>query len=292
MTTAKLIVHGGTAMQPVEDEPHKSDVLKQAVVEGMQVLTNGGSAPEAVVAAVALLEDSGLFLAGRGATPQSDRVIRYDASLMSSDARAGSVQSVRFVDNPIIAARTVYDRLRHTSIVGPPAEEILQALGLSFHPRTLAPRSVDECVAEHLKHGGAMFGTVGAVAMDPTGLIASGTSTGGYPAALPGRVGDSGAIGIGTVATSRCGVSCTGDGDRFLCVAPSSRIDAMLDLGVPVQRAIERTFALLHEARAVGGFIMLSSDGRALAARNVPILRVAASETVEESIFTPISART
>jgi beta-aspartyl-peptidase (threonine type) len=58
---------------------------------------------------------------------------------------------------------------------------------------------------------------VGAVALDRCGHIAAATSTGGYNAKIPGRVGDSPIVGAGVYADDRtAGFSATGHGEYFI----------------------------------------------------------------------------
>src|SRR3546814_12877655 len=74
--------------------------------------------------------------------------------------------------------------------------------------------------AEDLK--GTYFGTIGAVALDAEGRIATATSPGGMTNKRRGRVGDTPLVGAGTWVDQRCGVSGTRCGDFFIrfAVAP------------------------------------------------------------------------
>lgn len=280
MSRPVILVHGGTATVAAPDEPEKAEVLEEAVHQGERLLSDGSSAVEAVVAAVRLMEDSGKFLAGVGGAPQSDGVVRFDASLMDGSSRAGAVQSVRGLGNPILGALAVFD-LDHTSLVGTVAEEVLAELGLAIQTPGRPVRSVADAVAQTRDSGVQMFpsGTVGAVALDLGGLMAAGTSTGGYSTALPGRTGDSGAIGAGTFASSRAAVSCTGDGDRLLRVGLAAAFDAYLDAGLTVESAARRVLQRLYHVGGLGGFIAVTS-AVVLVAQNTPVLRFSSNAEV------------
>lgn len=288
--TWRLLLHGGTSLTPAADEPAKARALDEALTAGSRVLAEGGAAAQAVVASVASLEESGVFLAGRGSTPQLDGVVRCDASLMSSDGRAGAVQSVTTPRSAILAAKAVYARTQHTSLVGAAADQVLPLLGVETQAPSQPSRAMAECVQAYLSQGGRMFGTVGAVALDSHGQLAAATSTGGYDTALPGRTGDSGAIGIGTFASPRCAISCTGDGDRFLTAGAAAVLDAWLEVGLSWTESLDRLMARLASGGARGGLIGLTADGALHVGRNVPVLRHAGSGAVDLREFPWASA--
>ena len=236
-----------------------------------RVWTDAGDAVRAVVESVKVLEKSGLFKAGAGSEPQSDRVIRCDASVMSSDWNAGAVIGVSDYICTIQGAHYVHRKIGHTTIAGSLAEGVFSVEDAIRSMRnTTSKIPFSQCLSHYLDKGGEMFGkrnkgkltgTVGAVAKDGSGLLSAATSTGGYPEALPGRTGDSGAIGIGTYATPRCAVSCTGDGDQILKAAPGAALDAYLDAEIEQEKALKLAITRMKIVGAVGGFVVMFPNG-------------------------------
>ncbi len=274
----KIVVHGGTAKIPAENEPQRRIFLKEAVKKGIDCLRGGGTSIDAVCLSVRMLEDSGLFEAGVGSSPQLDGIVRYDASLMSCSGRAGGVIGIVGVKSAIEAARRVFDKpIEHTTLAGESAALVLRALGMEVSDPPMRSRSVDECVRDYLRGMPGLYGTVGAVAIDQSGLLAAATSTGGYRTALPGRTGDSGIVSAGTYATTRCALSCTGNGDRIVPSGIAVAVDAYLECGLAPSEAVDRALTRLAAFGGEGGFIFLSPDGQIFVRANVPIIRVASS---------------
>ena len=145
--TPRLLLHGGPSMRPNPDEAEKALALERARAAGEAPLVSGGAALDAVTEAVASLEASGRFLAGAGATPQWDGVVRCDASIMSG-GRAGAVQSVSGLDSAIRAARAVCDRLGHTSLVDNLRSISDRTPGMFVTGNYLNGPSVAACVVE------------------------------------------------------------------------------------------------------------------------------------------------
>ncbi|MBD83402.1 MAG: beta-aspartyl-peptidase [Oceanibulbus sp.] len=231
--TYSLAIHGGAGtllkenMTP-EKEAAYHDALARALEAGEAILREGGSAMDAVEAAVCALENEPLFNAGRGAVYTSEGTQEMDAAVMDGrDRRAGSVAGVFGPKNPVKLARAVMERTEHVTLIGPNALEIARQAGLQFGDRnyfftqsrwdalqeTLAMRARGEVSDDPaVRHG-----TVGAVARDVAGNIAAATSTGGMTAKAPGRVGDTPMIGAGTFAdNATCAVSATGHGEVFI----------------------------------------------------------------------------
>jgi len=217
-TNAVLLVHGGAGFK----RPRKAslDVLAESLAKGYTILLNGGSSLDAVVAAVTVMENSGMFNAGLGGVPQLDGVRRLDASLMEgAEMKAGAVAGLEGFRNPIQAARMVMDT-PHVLLTNIGASRIARGLARlpalargSRNKLQKLLRSEHDVVSLYRQY----FSTVGAVALDKRGNLAAGTSTGGTHAMLPGRVGDSPIIGAGTCAENECGaVSCTGSGEHIL----------------------------------------------------------------------------
>lgn len=240
-----LAVHGGAGRQTADlpRDPERRELLRQALRAGHQLLVRGAPALEACVAAVAVLEDCGLFDAGRGSVRDAAGAVTCDAAVMDGATRAvGACACVRGVRHPVELARQVLVRTRHALLVGPPAEAHARAWGLE--------EVADGWYLEPT--GPAPVGTVGAVACDAAGRLAAATSTGGTSGKLPGRVGDSPLAGAGTWADGRIAVSATGVGEAFIRTAFARRAADLVELaGLDPAAACRRA---LGEVAAVGGW--------------------------------------
>ncbi len=228
-----LALHGGAGtilraeMRP-EQEVSYTTALRDALHAAYQCLLDQGSALDAVVIAVALLEDCPLFNAGRGSVFTADGTHEMDASVMEGQhRRAGAVALVSGVKNPIRLARRVMEQSEHVFLAGTGAEAFARQQGCAFADddyfydqfRYDQWQQIKDTNRFQLDHSATpkKLGTVGAVACDAHGNLAAATSTGGMTNKRWGRVGDSPVIGSGTYADNRtAAVSCTGSGEYFL----------------------------------------------------------------------------
>jgi beta-aspartyl-peptidase (threonine type) len=237
-----LAIHGGAgtldpkAMTPERRAEYEA-ALQKALDAGAKVLADGGSAMDAVKAAIMPMEDSPLFNAGKGAVFTWDGTNELDASIMDGrDRSAGAVAGVKTVKNPILLADTVRTQSEHVMLMGAGAEAFAVEKGFPVTPpeyfATPARReALERLKAEKLSALDVdhKFGTVGAVALDQSGNLAAGTSTGGMTGKRWGRVGDAPVIGAGTYADNRaCAVSATGWGEYFIRVGVAHEICARL----------------------------------------------------------------
>ena len=221
-----LIVHGGAWDIPDEAVDACNSGCHRALESGWSILSRGGSALDAVEAAILVLEDEPVFDAGFGSHLNLDGQVECDAIVMDgATLRCGAAAAIRRIRNPIRLARAVFEHCQHMMLVGEGAERFAQDNGIALcDPAELvsdAEReawthcSLDKHAAAH--HRGHEQGTVGAVALDANGRLFAATSTGGTCCKLPGRVGDSPLIGCGCYADSSAGgVSCTGYGEAIM----------------------------------------------------------------------------
>jgi beta-aspartyl-peptidase (threonine type) len=221
----------------VRDEDGYHRGLEEALGAGSSVLEAGGSALDAVQAAVESLEDCPLFNAGRGSVLTSEGSVETDASIMDgAELRAGGVAAVSGVRHPIALARAVMENTPHVLMAGPGAERLAVSHGLELC-------EPDWFVTERQRERWlAAKGTVGAVALDGDGHLAAATSTGGVKDQLPGRVGDSPLIGSGTFADdSVCAVSATGDGELIIRAMLAAEVCALMrHAGLELEEACDR----------------------------------------------------
>ncbi|KAA5801043.1 isoaspartyl peptidase/L-asparaginase [Alkalicaulis satelles] len=294
-----LVLHGGAGVieradMDADTEAAYRAALSDALALGAAMLESGAPAIDAVEAVIRIMEDEALFNAGRGAVFTSDGRIEHDASIMrASDRQAGAAAGVRGVRHLISLARAVMDESPHVMLQGAGAESFadeqglerveesyffterrwaamerqVQSLGLPVPPR---PEGAPE--PEPVREGSLLedarshrFGTVGVVALDRTGELVAGTSTGGTTAKRWGRVGDSPVIGAGTYAGGACGVSATGTGEYFIRLSVAARICARIDLaGEDGQTAADAV--IQDELTAMGGDggVVMIHDGTPL----------------------------
>jgi L-asparaginase / beta-aspartyl-peptidase len=224
--------------------------VRTAAAAGDAILAAGGSALDAVVAAVRVLEDDPEFNAGRGSALTRDGTVETDASIMcGATHRVGAVAAVPDLGNAIALARAVLDANEHAILAGAAAWRFAAEVGIAPAP---AGSLITERARARLaaKLGATSGGTVGAVARDRNGRFAAATSTGGIVGKRSGRVGDSPIPGAGTWADPNLALSATGDGEAILRVALTRSIAARAALGdEPDLRA-----AIIAELRELARF--------------------------------------
>jgi beta-aspartyl-peptidase (threonine type) len=221
-----LIVHGGAWDIPDAAVPACKSGCERALTAGWRILEAGGSALDAIEAALVILEDDPVFDAGYGSHLNLDGRVECDAIVMDgSTLRAGAVATLQHVRNPVRLARKVLENCPHMMLVAEGAERFAHEQGIKLCANeelvTDAEREAwSKCqMDKHASafHRGHEQGTVGAVAMDRHGQLFAATSTGGTCCKLPGRVGDSPLIGCGCYADQEAGgVSCTGYGEAIM----------------------------------------------------------------------------
>ena len=221
----------------------------------------------AVECAICLLEQSGLFNAGRGANRQLDGVQRMDAAIMEgAHLEAGAVASIEGIAHPISAARLVMEETDHVLLVGPFAGKFARHFKLARHRSTGVPRrlSYDRILTRQKRSTIERHGTIGAVALDQLGTVAAGASTGGIDSMLPGRVGDSPLIGCGVYADNQSGaVSMTGMGEGIIRLVVAKSICDHLAMGKnPAVAARQVLRMLVSRILGSAGVLVLSPNGR------------------------------
>ncbi len=260
-------MHGGAGIYGDESLPEALEGVRQAAALGFARLRGGGSAIEAVLAAVQHLEDDPAFNAGTGSVLTADGTIENDAAVMAgSDFTAGAVGALTGFKNPVLVAEEVRRHSPHVLMVAEGAKRFALSRGLTaIDPATMVTdRQRAKWAAEGSKRQPVgKYGTVGAVAADAQGHVAAATSTGGLLFKLPGRVGDTPIIGGGTYADDLSGAaSCTGQGEAILKVALAKTATDLLRTGKGATEAADAAIAELS-ARTHGeaGVILVSRTG-------------------------------
>ncbi len=293
-----LVIHGGAGVilrRDVSTELQNAyeQKLGEAVDAGYTVLSAGGAAIDAVVAAIKVMEDSALFNAAHGAVLNADGVCELDASVMNgSDQAAGSVAALQHIRNPITLARDVMQKSAHVMMVGNGAERFAHELGYTLVPNdyfqtsrrvaqlkkakelelvqnaSTVARNHQERVSfatvdDNDDSANQKFGTVGCAALDQHGNLAAGTSTGGMTNKKFGRVGDSPVIGAGTYANNTtCALSATGHGEYFIRAVAGHDVSARMEYqGLPLHKATRATLGRITEMGGSGGMVAIDRAG-------------------------------
>jgi L-asparaginase / beta-aspartyl-peptidase len=234
LTGPVVLVHGG-AGDWREGTDEALDACRQAAEAGREALI-GGSALDAVLAAVRVLEDAPILNAGTGAVLTRDGTLELDACVMDgSTLTSGAVAALSAFRHPIDVAKAVLDDGRYHLLVAEGAARFATDRG--FSPVDPQRMITTKQRAELARGDGTTRAgnTVGAVALDRDGRLAAATSTGGLSGTLAGRVGDSPIVGAGTYANGQAACSCTGDGEAFARACAAFW-------------AVERVAALSHDA--------------------------------------------
>lgn len=285
-----LVLHGGAGvierktMTAAREAEYRAK-LTEARGTGYAILAGGGTALDAVIATVKILEDSPLFNAGKGAVFTADGTCELDASIMDGRTQAaGAIAGVRHIKNPITLARAVMEKSAHVMLTGDGAEKFAQQQGFEFvsndYFQTDSRRQQLETAQERERQKAigrptsslevdhfdrtARYGTVGCVALDQAGNLAAGTSTGGMTNKKFGRVGDAPLIGAGTYAhNATCAVSATGWGEYFIRVGVARDIAAQVEYqGAALADAASATLAKVAALGGDGGVICIDRAGR------------------------------
>jgi beta-aspartyl-peptidase (threonine type) len=270
----RLVIHGGAGVilrenMTAEREAAYTAALETALEAGATVLRDGGSAVDAVQAAVIPMEDDPLFNAGQGAVFTAAAEHELDASIMSGAERdAGAVAGVKRVKNPILAARAVMDQSEHVMFAGAGADAFADSVGIemvdnSYFDTDRRRQSLERVLRERVRNDADRHGTVGAVAIDQFGNLAAATTTGGMTAKAAGRIGDSPLIGAATYAQNGvCAVSATGHGEYFIRVAVAKTICARVELaGESVGDAAQNALDQVAELGGDGGVVVIDGNG-------------------------------
>ncbi len=280
-----LAIHGGAGtmapdrMSQAQQAEYEA-ALAAALDVGAAVLAAGGSALDAVGAAVVVLEDDPRFNAGRGAVFTYEGTNELDASIMDGQGRsAGAVAGLTRVKNPVRLARAVMEKSPHVFLSGAGAEEFARGQGIELvDPEWFATperrRQLEEFKSRQVSWFDVdlKYGTVGAVAVDQEGHVAAATSTGGLTCKRWGRIGDSPVIGAGTYADDRaCAVSATGAGEFFIRAGVAHEIcTRMRLLGENAQAAADAVIAEVGALGGDGGVIVAAPDGTTAFSFNTP----------------------
>ena len=284
MSQYTIVVHGGAGTILKKDMTNEKETayksgLEEALQAGYALLEKGGSALDAVKAAVVSLENNILFNAGRGSVFAKDGSQEMDASIMDGKTlMAGAVAAVRNIRNPVELAYAIMTKSQHVMLNGQGAYEFAVLNGIKTEPgeyffsqfrydQWKQMQDSDEAALDHnVVVRDKKFGTVGAAALDVQGNIAAATSTGGMTNKQYGRVGDSPIIGAGTYANNKtCAISCTGHGEPFIRAVTAYDVSCLMEYkGLSLDEAMN---VVVHDKLmkmdGEGGMIGVDAKGNA-----------------------------
>ena len=275
-----IVIHGGAGtilkenMTP-ELEAAYIGKLEEAVMTGYEILKTGGSSQSAVKETIKIMEDSPLFNAGIGAALTNEETASLDASFMEGkNLNAGAIAGSKYIKNPINAAISVMEDSPHVLLSSDGADEFAIKMGLDTVPNSyfiterrlnsVRKAKKDDMVSfEDSLINDSKYGTVGCVAIDKMGDIASGTSTGGTTNKKWGRIGDVPIIGAGTYANNDCcGISTTGWGEHFIRNVVAYDIAAQIIYdNKSIQEASIKSLDKVMKTGGDGGVIGLDNKG-------------------------------
>jgi L-asparaginase / beta-aspartyl-peptidase len=276
-----IAIHGGAGVilrenLSLELEKAYLVILDSALTVGEQILAKGGVAMDAVESVIRIMEDCPLFNAGKGAVFSNEGYNELDACVMDgSNLMAGAVAGVRNVKNPITLARKVMTNSSHVMLSGKGATQFALEQGLEIVDSTyfFTERRWQDLQKAIDKAKENKFGTVGCVALDKSGNLAAGTSTGGMTNKKWNRIGDTPIIGAGTYASNKsCAVSGTGHGEFFIRYTVAREIAALMEYGEMTMQAASEEVIMnrLKNAGGEGGIIAVDKDGNIALVFNSP----------------------
>lgn len=281
----RLVIHGGAGSERIaHDNPaHEAAAragLNAALEAGSDILSNGGTAVDAVEAAARVLEENPCFNAGRGSVLTECGEVELDAAVMDGRTRqAGAVSGIKTTRAPITLARWLMEHGPHVFLAGTAADRFAATAGIEqvdndFFILPERRRQLEEALAAGNAADPIKYGTIGAVAVDVRGDVAAATSTGGITGKRWGRIGDSPLIGGGTYADNRaCAVSATGAGEYFIRAVAAHEVAARIRLaGQTLQQAIDGVLADIASLGGKGGLIAVSPNGDAAWSLTTPAM--------------------
>lgn len=270
--TIAIIVHGGAGGWNLSESRRQEAIraCSEAAAAGRALLVDGGSALDAVEAAVRILEDCPVLDAGRGSYPNADGDVEMDALIMDGRGLGmGAIAAIQRVRHPISLARRVMEESGHNFLVGSGAEAFADSI--DFPRCSVEELLVHDVYIEEFSSAdnagsslAAIGDTVGAVALDRLGNLAAATSTGGTANKRAGRVGDSPLVGSGAYADNwTAAVSATGYGEALMRVVISKRVCDFVGTGLSARSACESAIRVLEERTGgEGGLIAVDARGQ------------------------------
>ena len=263
MSRYALALHGGAGARRSRDYSQEVPHMLGLAEIARDRLAAGASALDVAVETVMALEDSGLYVAGRGASPNLAGDYELDASLMDGATQAaGAVAALKGFRNPVMAARRVMEATPHVMLVGEGAESFCRDQDLEMIPDPAAWFTGAGMGEDNHPPGTLAHGTVGCVVLDLHGRLAAATSTAGVFGKMPGRVGDTPIPAAGTWADGHAAVSGTGQGEYFIRTAACAQTSWRVAAGATLDAAARAVIDEIGRLGGDGGLISVDRRGR------------------------------
>ncbi|XP_015883280.1 isoaspartyl peptidase/L-asparaginase [Ziziphus jujuba] len=285
-----IALHGGagdiSVSLPAELRLPREAALRHCLQIGVAALKAGRPALDVVELVVRELENIPCFNAGRGSVLTSNGTIEMEACIMDGKTmKCGAVSGLKTVVNAISLARLVMEKTPHIYLAFDGAEAFAREQGVETVDSNhfITPENIERLkqakeanrvqidytqpikkVVEKEKpvaNGDSHIGTVGCVAVDNQGNLATATSTGGLVNKMVGRIGDTPIIGAGTYANSLCAVSATGKGEAIIRGTVARDVAALMEFkGLSLKDAAS---CVIEERAPSGnvGLVAVSASG-------------------------------
>ncbi|XP_046844642.1 uncharacterized protein LOC124438520 [Xenia sp. Carnegie-2017] len=270
-----IIVMGGVYSKHIREHISYEylEKLKESAREGYAVLTNGGTAVDAVEKAVSILESSDLFMIGRGSPLNSEGEVECDALIMDGHTlKTGAVISGRNFKNPVCLARKIMKKTPHSALSGDGALKFAQDNGLDWcepnellnGQRRVPPKYFNDFVRYFMEEGSFPADApeirpeevdtcdcACAVAIDRDGKMACATSTGGIAGKLKGCVSDTALVGCGGYANDKGAAAATGHVEKLIKLNFTRKVVIDMEAG-SAQEAVQDAVDVLKIGKLDG----------------------------------------
>ncbi|KAL4347344.1 hypothetical protein GQ457_17G017650 [Hibiscus cannabinus] len=284
-----IAIHGGAGDIPLSLPPEKrlprEAGLRRCLEVGIAALKARNHPLDVVELVVRELENHPNFNAGKGSVLTTSGTVEMEASIMDGKTmKCGAVSGVSTVVNAISLARLVMEKTPHIYLAFDGAEAFAREQGLETVEMShfITPENIerlkqaqeadrvqidytqpiqkempkDAAVAD----GDSQIGTVGCVAVDNEGNLATATSTGGLVNKMVGRIGDTPVIGAGTYANHLCALSATGRGEAIIRGTVARDVAAVMEFkGISLKEAA--AYVIDRVPPGTAGLIAVSSTG-------------------------------
>jgi beta-aspartyl-peptidase (threonine type) len=281
MALPVIVVHGGATIFKAKFHADILQAVERAARIGMCAFDNGGCSLDAVEAAIYTLEETSLFTAGRGACRNQEGEIELDALIMDGNRlESGAVMAVQDIIHPISLARYVLDRTTNYQIAGKGANRLYRKMIAEGYRREVEPTITS---GPPISEG---CDTVGAVAVDAEGRLASGASTSGWPGKMVGRIGDTPIIGAGVYANDIAAASCTGKGEQILRITMARMAVNYVEHGFSVNEAAEKIMKELRQRTSgEAGLLLIDTHGNVAVKYDTPHMPTSVLSSGSDEIY-------
>nr|GME03732.1 isoaspartyl peptidase/L-asparaginase 1 [Ipomoea batatas] len=284
-----IALHGGAGDIPrdlsQERRQPREAALHHCLEIGVAAIKANKSPLDVVELVVRELENIPCFNAGRGSVLTNSGTVEMEACIMDGNTKScGAVSGLTTVVNAVSLARLVMEKTQHIYLAFEGAEAFAREQGVETVDTShfITPENIERLKQakeanrvqidytqpipkvqkeETIPNGDSQIGTVGCVAVDGNGNLATATSTGGLVNKMVGRIGDTPVIGAGTYANRFCAVSATGKGEAIIRATVARDVAALMEYkGISLKEAADY---VIQECAPKGtaGLVAVSATG-------------------------------